>query len=289
MGRPVTGMQGYSDAGDIPPVPGWVFSLSSIYYDGSISRGREVPVLGNVSGGISPTVSYTIVNLTRTWGGDKGGISYASSLGLPLQSTKVRADFKALGPGVSTTDESTDLADILVTPIIASYRIAEGESFSFSLPIYAPTGEYDPQRLANAGQNVWTVMPTLAYSKLDGKGSEFTSMAAIEVYSKNEDTDYQSGALFRVDVLWLTPLSKPGWAMGLAGGWIQQLQDDNGTLADRLGGFHGSSLGAGPQLGWGGKFGKQAVAVSARWVPEFYARNRPRGNGFSVDLTLPFF
>jgi len=48
-------------------------------------------------------------------------------------------------------------------------------------------------------------------------------------------------------------------------------------------------VGAGPVIGWAGKFNDARVNVSARWVPEFDTKNRPEGNGFAVNLTLAFF
>lgn len=288
MGRPITGMQGYSAAGQLPSESGWIFSLSSINYEGDIAAGRNVPLLGQVSGGMDVSVSWNLASLTYVWNGAGPQWSLASGLGLPYQFTEVEAHLSLPLSSVGAEDSSSDLADILVTPIIASYHISELEHVSLSLPIYVPTGEYDPQRLANPGQNVWTVMPTMAYSKLDGKGGEFTSQAAFEIYSRNSDTQYRSGTLFRLDLFWLAPAAANGLGWGIAGGWIQQMTDDDGFAADHSSGFRGAALGAGPMLNWGGKFGKQAASVNLKWVPEFYTRNRPRGNGISLGLSLPF-
>lgn len=289
MGRPITGMQGYSAAGYIPAQPGWVLGLSSIYYSGDLERGRTVPLLGQVSSGMESTVSYNLASLTYVWGQSGGDTpwSAASSLGLPYQITRVAASFTTPFGGISGSDESSEFADILVTPLAVSYHISDLEHVSLSLPMYVPTGEYDVRQLANAGQNVWTVMPTMAYSKLDGKGGEFTSQAAFEMYSRNSDTQYRSGTLFRLDLFWLATPASNGLGWGIAGGWIQQVDDDDGLGSELSSGFKGSSLGFGPMLNWSGKFGAQTAAVNLKWVPEFYARNRPKGNGISLGLTLP--
>ena len=42
-------------------------------------------------------------------------------------------------------------------------------------------------------------------------------------------------------------------------------------------------------MGWAGKFADAQASVNARWIPEFDTKNRPEGNGFSVNLTLAFF
>lgn len=287
MGRPITGMQGYSMAAVVSADPGWIFSLGSIYYEGKLESGRNVPVIGTVSDGIQPTISYNLANLSYVWNSSDSSwgkqFNIASSVGLPYQYTRVEANLSSL----HTEDDSAALADILVTPLQLSYHISQLEHFSLSLPVYVPTGEYDPRRLANAGQNVWTVMPTMAYSKLDGNSGEFTSQAALEIYSRNSDTQYRSGSLFRLDLFWLAAAASNGWNWGVAAGWIQQLDDDDGPGTNLSSGFKGAALGAGPMLNWSGKFGKQAASFNMRWVPDFYARNRPKGNGLSIGLTLP--
>lgn len=290
MGRPITGMQAYSAAAFLPSEPGWIFSVSSIYYQGDIEHGRTVPVLGQVSKGMETALSYNLASIKYVWNNSDSTSpwSVASAIGLPYQFTRIDASLSAPVVG-GAADDSSEFADILLTPIIASYHISELEHFSLSLPTYIPTGEYDTQRLANAGQNVWTVMPTMAYSKLDGNGGEFTSQAAMEIYSRNSDTHYRSGSLFRLDLFWLAPAWKNGLGWGIAGGWIQQLDDDDGFGAELSSGFRGSALGFGPMLNWSGKFGKQTASANLKWVPEFYARNRPQGNAVSLALVLPVF
>ncbi|RJG07883.1 transporter [Noviherbaspirillum cavernae] len=287
VGRPITGQQVFSNAGIVPPEPGWVAQFSSIYYKGDMGGNRAVPIVGNVGAGIDMKVSYNIANLTRVWGTGPGGWSYASAIGLPLQYTKVQTSLTTVRRDIGNSDDSTQFADMLFTPIAAGYHFSKTEHLSLSLPIYAPTGSYDPNRLANAGQNVWTFMPTVAYTRLDGKGGEFSVLSALEFYTRNNDTDYKSGTLFRIDALWTVGL-KNGWSVGAVGGWIEQISDDSSPLADRVGGFRGSAFGIGPVVNWGGKLGNLPGSFSARWVPDWTTDNRPKGNGFSLSFVLQF-
>ena len=93
--------------------------------------------------------------------------------------------------------------------------------------------------------------------------------------------------MFRIDAMWTTTVA-PQWHLGVVGGWIQQIQDDRGPTADRLNGFKGYSVGLGPIVTWSGKIGNQPAAFSARWVADIATKNRPKGNGIAVSLTLPF-
>lgn len=93
---------------------------------------------------------------------------------------------------------------------------------------------------------MWTYSPTVGYTRLFQKGSlEWSTTAAVDFYSENDDTDYQNGAVFRLDSVLVKRFAN-GWGIGAAGGWIEQLEDDDGALADRLDGFKGHSLALGP-------------------------------------------
>ncbi|MCU0070291.1 transporter [Pseudomonas koreensis] len=289
VGRPITGQQVFSNAGVIPPAPGWVMSVTSIWYDGDIKGSGGAPISGEVSAGIDMKVSYTMANLTHVWDTGKGRWNYASAIGVPVQYTDI--DAAVTGPRgrtLGTSDSGTQFADALITPIAAGYHFDELNHIAFSLPIYVPTGAYNDDRLANAGQNNYTFMPTVAFTHLDGKGGEFTLSGNLQFYTENKATDYRTGDIFTLEALWTHGFGN-GWNAGLVAGYVQQVSDDKGDTADSLNGFRGRSVGAGPSIGWSGKFADAQANVSARWVPEFDTKNRPEGNGVSVNLTLAFF
>ncbi|MHA6139257.1 SphA family protein [Pseudomonas mohnii] len=287
VGRPITGQQVISNAGVIPPAPGWVMSLTSIWYDGDLRGNAQVPIVGALSTGLDMKVSYTMANFTRVWDTGKGSWNYASAIGVPVQYTDVTASITGpRGRTLGREDTGTQFADMLVTPIAAGYHFDEVNHLSLSLPIYVPTGAYNDNRLANPGQNNYTFMPTVAFTHLDGKGGEFTLSGGLEFYTENNATDYKNGDIFTLDALWTHGFGN-GWNAGLVAGYIQQITDDSGSGSTT--GFRGRSVGAGPSVGWNGKFADAQASVSARWVPEFDTKNRPEGNGFNINLTLAFF
>ncbi|QXI18359.1 SphA family protein [Pseudomonas hamedanensis] len=288
-GRPLTGQQVFSNAGIVPPEPGWIMSLTSIGYDGSLKGSKGAPISGAVSGGIDLKIAYTMANFTHVWDTGKGRWNFASAAGVPVQHTDIKSAVTGpRGRTLGDSDSATQFADALITPLAAGYHFDEANHLSLSLPIYLPTGAYNKDRLANAGQNTYTFMPTLAFTHLDGKGGELSLMSALEMYSENTATDYRNGNIFRLDALWTHGFGS-GWSAGLAAGYVQQLTDDKGQTADSFNGFRGRSVGAGPVVGWSGKFADAQASVSARWVPEFDTKNRPQGNGVGVNLTLAFF
>src|ERR1700743_1887217 len=66
VGRPLTGMQVTPYAGVVPPTDDWIFSLSTIYYEGSLGKSKEIPIAGTVSAGLNYHVAYTMLNAVKT-------------------------------------------------------------------------------------------------------------------------------------------------------------------------------------------------------------------------------
>ena len=288
IGRPITGQQVFSNAGIVPPTPGLVLTLGSINFSGELKGSRPVSLGRTLGVGLDADVSYNIANLTYVWDTGPGRWNFASAIGVPLQYTQAAINLTGpRGNVLSRRDSNTNFADLLVNPLVAGYHISKTEHLALSLPVYVPTGAYDPNELANAGQNTWTVSPTLAYTRLFANGGEFSAVTAIDFYTRNDETDYKNGAVWRIDALLTTALT-PTWRVGGVVGWIAQLQKDTGPTADRLGGFKGSSFGLGPVLTWSGHLGQQPATFSARWVADIQAKNRPKGNGVALDLVLPF-
>lgn len=288
VGRPITGQQVFSNAGIIPPEPGTVVSITSIHYDAKLKGSRPVPINGEISAGLDMKISYTMANFTHVWDTGKGRWNFASAIGLPVQDTEIDASLTGpRGRTLGQNDSGTQFADLLITPFAAGYHFSATDHISFSLPIYLPTGAYNENRLANAGQNTYTFMPTVAFTHLDGKGGEFSLMSALELYTRNEATEYRNGSVFTLDGLWTLGLGE-GWSAGVVGGLIKQLTDDKGDAADALNGFRGHSYGAGPVVGWSGKFSDVQTSVNLRWVPEFHSEKRPEGDAVSLNLTMLF-
>jgi hypothetical protein len=283
IGRPVTGMQVMPYAGIVPPTSDWIFSISSIYYEGSVGKSKSIPIAGTVSAGLDFHISYTILNAVKTWGITAGGWNFASSFGVPLQYTSV----SSFG-GRLPNDHATQFADIFFTPVVAGYHLTKTDHIALSVQMYAPTGAYSTSRLANAGQNTWTFIPTVAYTKLLPEHNiELSANYGVEFYTTNNDTHYHNAPISVLDLLALKRFAG-GWGVGVIGGWIQQLGDDTGGLADVTGGSSGRSLGIGPAATWSGKLSSTPVSASLRWVNEFAVRNRPKGNAVELSINATF-
>ncbi|TCK97399.1 hypothetical protein B0G74_4108 [Paraburkholderia sp. BL9I2N2] len=283
IGRPITGQQVMPYGGVVPPTSDWIVSAATIYYEGSLGASKSIPIAGQVTAGVDVTAVYTILNAVKTWGITVGGWNFASSFGVPLQYTDI-SSFHGRLPN----DHGTQFADIFFAPVVAGYHLTKTDHVALSVQIYAPTGAYNPNRLANAGQNTWTFTPTIAYTKLlPQENIELSLNYGLEFYTPNNDTHYHNAPVSVLDLLALKRFSS-GWGVGVVGGYIQQIGHDSGGIADVVGGSQGHSVGLGPMITWSGKVQKTPISAALRWVNEFNTSNRPKGNAVQLSVNATF-
>jgi hypothetical protein len=290
LGRPVSGTGVQESAGIVPDVPIWAFNLAEVYQSASIGGGRQVPIIGELSAGIDSDLSLTMATLLKVWDTGPGQWNYASSISVPYVWMKVTAHLDTPGTTFATdTQSASNLFDLMFTPFTAGYHISKTEHVSFSLNIWAPTGQYDKARLANPSLNNWTFIPTVAYTNiLAQSGFEFDASLALQFYTRNGATDYQNAPLLTLDLMMIKRFAS-GFAAGIVGGWVQQLAADTGKTADRLNGFEGYDISIGPYVSYSAKIGgKLPLAMALRWVPTVASRNRLNGDAVMASMTAIF-
>ena len=186
---------------------------------------------------------------------------------LPFDQLDATADVVVGNLATRTKDSDSGLFDMTFVPVVASYHVSEVEHWSLAMYIAAPTGSYTEGKLANNSLNNWTFTPAVGYTHLFQEGTlEFSALAGVDIYTKNDATDYKNGSVFRLDAM-LTKHMANGWAFGLVGGAINQINDDSGPTADRLGGFKGHSYGLGPVVSYTHRFSKTSnITFALRYV-----------------------
>ena len=291
LGRVVQGANIQPKAGIVPDVPILALNVTSIYFDGNIGAGTNVPVAGNLALGLRGEVSMTPLTLLKVWDTGKGPWNFASAVTVPIIWNRVSATLQAGNATKLISQSDSGVFDLLFTPISAGYHFSPTSHMALSLGIWVPTGGFEKGRLANTGLNYWTVSPTIAYTKLvPAAGLEFTAQTGVQFNTRNTATDYKSAPLFTLDALIQKSLGG-GFAIGGNLSYVQQLGDDTGPLADRLNGFVGHSVAIGPTLGWSGAIGGRPVEATLRWTPTIASAKRLSGDSlmftFSIPLVLP--
>jgi len=288
LGREISGTNAMENAGIVPPEPIWAFNLGSVYQDASIGAGRLVPIIGELSAGIHSDLSLTTLTGLKVWDTGPGAWNFSSSFTLPYDWNKVTASIVTSQTTLaSETQSASNLFDIYFVPFTAGYHFSKTEHLSISLGVWAPTGEYDVNRLANPSLNNWTFVPSVAYTKIiPQSGLQFDVTAGLQFYTRNKATDYLNAPLFNLDLL-LVKSYPSGLGIGLTLGWIDQWGKDSGPTADKLHGFQGYDISAGPYLSYSTKLGGKApLSFSLRWVPTLTSRDRINGDTVLASFTL---
>lgn len=287
LGRPISGAAIAPYAGLVPPEPGLALTIGEAYYDGSI--GGAIPIGNfNLNLGIEMVASFTPIAISYIWPTTSKQWNFASAISFPLAYVEVEADVTLDRVTARRTDHDFGLFDIAFTPLVASYHISQTDHFAFTFTVWAPTGDYDPNRLAVLSLNNWTFIPGIAYTKIFPKENiEFTGIWQVQFYTENPATDFQNGVLSDLEAT-LIKRFKGGAGIGVIGSWIAEITDDSGPAADRLNGFRGHAFGAGPILTYTTKIGKNLLDLNARFIPEFGTKNRVEGSLFQFTATLKF-
>jgi hypothetical protein len=279
----------------LPGYPSFAVVNFFTYYDGSAGRDRALPFGGDLAAGLKATAYIDTIGVIYETPLRLLGGNYAAGLVIPFGSMTVQGDITATGPrGRSRTgqvsDTSSGLADLMVYPFMLGWTNGPDLKYDVRLGIYAPSGEYQQGALANLGKNYWTFEPGLSFSWLSSKiGTEVSLFVGADFNTKNEATDYQTGAQFHLDgtVAQHLPLFGGFAGVGANGFYYQQITGDSGSGAV-LGDFEGRNIGVGPVLSYVHKVGKSTLAAELKWLPELDVQHRLQGDWIWFKLALIF-
>ena len=139
----------------------------------------------------------------------------------------------------------------LVTPIAAGYHFDEVNHLSLSLPIYVPTSAYNDNRLANARRNTYTSCPPWPSPISTARAASSPWKRAGVLHRKRRHGLSERRPLHSrraVDPRFRQWLGRPYWRR-VTSSRSMMTRGDGATS-----GFRGRSVGAGPVVGWTGKF-----------------------------------
>ncbi|WOJ91389.1 transporter [Methylocapsa polymorpha] len=183
----------------------------------------------------------------------------------------------------TSSGEVTSLADTYFSAILG-WEAGE-HHWNVIVTGFAPTGNYNPNRLAQTGLNRPGLDFRGAYTFLSQGGTEVSGALGITVNAVNTATNYQSGAELHFEWALNQHLSS-GLAAGVGGYYYQQVTNDSG-VGDAFGPFRGRVAAVGPMLSYTFTTEKQQVSIGARWFHEFDVQNRVRGDSIFASLSFP--
>jgi hypothetical protein len=285
----------YSDFSTTSPsAEGWTVMNINLCYDNARAGGsRGLPFGGYVAANIKvqeyaeiPAVLYAPP--FQILGGQP-----SMGLALPYVWLQVRAlgDITTrLGdrsPG--RTEWASGFSDMVLLPFNLGWTNGD---FKYGIVpmIFAPTGEYNQDQLANVGLGYWTFTPMVYFSWLSSKiGTEFSVFTGMDFNTKNTDADYQSGDIFHVDATLAQHLPLAGGfaGVGATAFYLKQFTGDSGGGAT-LGAFEVESYGVGPTVSYARKFGNTQAVLDVQWLPQLHVDNTTKGNWIWLKLGLVF-
>ncbi len=274
--------------------PGWAYVNQGLYYGGSFSGKKGLPLGANLAGSVDAT-SYADVNVLLYQSSlELFGGHYAACAAIPYVRMDIDVSGTLTGPrgrafNKQTSDRAEGLGDIYVAPFMLGWKKGDLK-YDVRLGVYAPTGEYDKNDLANVGKNYWTVEPAVSLSYLGSKnGIEVTTFAGVDFNSENQDTDYQTGEQAHLDltVAQHLPLGKDIIGVGANGFYYQQITGDSSDTS-RLGDFKARTAGVGPVLSYVTKISGADVVFEVKWLPEMDVENRLEGDYIWVKAAVLF-
>lgn len=262
------------------------------YYNGNATANHQFPIAGLTALNVDAT-SYA-----DSFGGfwvtplNFLGAYYAPGVSIPVIWTDVKAQVTQPGGGrLNRSDSVSGLGDIEFWPVALSWTTwSTNLHVDFYGGIYAPSGQYDKNRLANPGLGYWTFEPGVLISYLGQKnGIEVSAYIAYDINTENTTTDYQSGQLFHIDVTVAQhlPLGKAYIGAGANAYYLQQTTGDSGSGA-RLGSFEEMTAGVGPVLSYAAQCGKVGLGAEVKWLPQIAAENTLKGNYIWFKLSVQF-
>ena len=266
----------------LEPPDGFSVRNDVFYFSGDIG--------GSVRGGavranLDATFVYNYLTVLYKPEGDILGIPMAFGVTPAFGNVDIEASARAGDLFAEVDDDHTGLADLTISFLM----FGSHENFQFSLSGYVvtPVGDNDQDDLANTGLNYWTFETDLAATYLnEDTGQDYSLVLGYGYNTENEDTDYQSGDEIHADFV-LNQFFTEIFAVGINGYFYKQISGDSGKGA-LLGSFKGEGAGIGPSLYYVQTIAGRDVYFIAKWVHDYHAENRVKGDYAYASFALSF-
>jgi hypothetical protein len=275
-------LKGYRDFGTgILPPPGVQIRNDVYTYNGN--ENSRIPQ-GQLGIGIRTTMNVlgaTFISPQPMLGGNYGFSIRASGAELSTNRTITTRLATNRRDG-----ELTGLQDLVINPLILGWH-AGNFHWNIVTAIWAPSGNYSTNSIANTGRNFWSWSPQIAATYFDpASGWEFTGSLSYLFNSENGATHYRSGDVLHVD-LTVAKAIVPAVSVGVLAYVMEQVTPDSGigaTLGDRKAQVFGIGPGVQIRLAPGGV----PTMLVIKYYREFSARNTTEGDAGSLSWRVKF-
>lgn len=270
------------------PGPGIYGSLSNYGYSGNADIDyANAGVI--VSGDIDAKAYLPLPTILWVTDAKVAGGNLAFSATAPIGYKKLNADALLTGPrgnqlAVDFEKDNWAFGD----PVLGASLGWHSEKLHYSVGtlVNIPVGQWEFGNPVSIGFHRWAIDTTAAITYLNPKtGLEFSGAAGVTFNIKNDDTDYKTGTELHFEGAAMQHLSHTA-SIGLHGYAYKQVSGDSGSGA-KLGSFKGQVFAIGPAVDYTFKIGKTPVVTNLRYLHEFGAENRMKGDAAYLNLAIP--
>jgi hypothetical protein len=274
-------------AGTQPP-PGFYMVPMVFRYKADTLRDSNGDSVAPLGGGANTSADAAVVGLIyvtdkKVFGGNYGASIYPSvtnnALGLPILPIQ--------------TGASTGFGDLYIQPANLGWYLPSAD-FTAGIGIYAPTGEFDIDGVANRGLGMWTfeVYGGTTYYLDADKTWSLAAMVAYETHDKKDGTDIRVGDIVTLEGGIGKSFKGGMFSAGLAyfGQW-KVTDDDLGVDFDLPPGIN---VGRDRVYGFGPEFtvplaskSKLFGFLTLRYTWQTGARSTLEGTTFVATLSMP--
>lgn len=290
--------------------PGLYFRENVIYTEGKLSKypaDIQPTEMGPVSvyAKLDSDVWFDLVQILYSSDLKILGGRYFANVNIPFvfdADLKIKASIPAVpefGTVAQDNDMSTGLGDIQVVPAGIVWDFNDLH-FLVAQNFVLDTGRYNVGDLTNIGRNYFSYDELVGFTWLDQKGGhEVSFLAGYMFNTKNQATGYHTGDEFHVDYTLAQYLSERlGFAV--VGYYYQQMTKDESPLLDEIDaaneaiglpapdGYKSKGAAVGPAIMYSPKIGGKDVNLIAKWLHEYYSRNRLEGEWIWLSAVVKF-
>jgi hypothetical protein len=279
---------------------GLFFRENIVYTEGTL---KKYPVQPGVTADLDSDVWFNLVQILYSSDIKILGGRYFMNINIP-EGFDADLSVKAhiLGQGTLKSNDGTKgLGDIQVVPAGIIWD-KDDLHFLVAQNLVLATGRYNTEHTdrLSMGRNYTSYDTICGFTWLDQKrGHEVSFIAGYMINSKNSATEYKTGNEFHLDYTLAQYLSER-FGAGLVGYYYQQLEDDESPILDQINAFNKSielptpdgykSKGAavGPAIMFSPNICGKNVNLIAKWLHEYYARNRYEGEWVWLSAVVKF-
>jgi hypothetical protein len=265
--------------------PGLYFRENVVYYRGKLDN---LPVLPGINANLKQKTWFNLLGITYVAPHKILGAHYFITSNIPYGiSAKIDAHVPAFGislqESVSKFGE-LGVGDVWIAPIGLMWNIGSVH-ITLTENIILPTGNYAADKLINMGRNYTSYDTDIGFTWLDEKnGHEVSFIAGYLINTRNKETNYKTGNEFHIDFA-LNQFFSQSFGVGVTGYYYRQMTKDTSDADPAMDGYKSSSAGVGPAIMFGIT---KDVQVIAKWIHEYHAKNRFKGDWATISLSVAF-